>query len=242
MSFTVIDKSRLTYQVSQQIITLIRNGVYAPGDKLPSERELGEKMGVSRGSIREALSTLQAVGIIVTRTGAGTFVNNLPLSKKAELKALANALSDESPLDILEVREAIESKSAWLATGNRTEEDIAKIRKALVNQREIIDKKQDPRSADMVFHLAVAEASHNLVLIEIIKVIHSLMKQTFWELLMNSLANIVSGDEEEKYTYINEHEEILQAIVDQDAERAQFLMSNHITNMVNKISKLNLTS
>jgi len=242
MNFTVIDRSRLAYQVSQQIIELIRKGVYVPGDRLPSERELAEKMGVSRGSVREALSTLQAAGIVTTKNGAGTFVNDRPLSKKAELKALANALSDESPIDILEVREAIETKAAWLAAENRTDEDIENMRSALIEQRKIIEQQGDPRPADMAFHLAVAEATHNPVLIEIVKVIQSLMKRTFWELLMNNLANQVQHDEESKFQYIKEHEEILQAIIEQDAERAKSLMFAHITNVANNISKLTLSS
>jgi len=242
MSFTVIDRNRLAFQVSQQIIDLIQKGVYAPGDRLPSERELAEKMGVSRGSVREALSTLQAAGIVVTKTGAGTFVNDRPLSKKAEMKALANALSDESPIDILEVREAIETKAAWLAAENRTDEDIENMRRALEEQRNIIEQQGDPRPADMAFHLAVAQATHNSVLIEIMKVIQSLMQRTFWELLMNNLARKVQHDEDSRLQYIKEHEEILRAIVEQNAEQAQKLMFDHITNVTNNISKLTLSS
>lgn len=110
-----IQSNRLAFKVAQQLIASIKDGEYKPGERLPSERELAEKMGVSRGPLREALSSLQVANIIITKNGAGTFVNEIVPSKRNAFKALASALSDQSPIDILEVREPIEVKAAFLA-------------------------------------------------------------------------------------------------------------------------------
>ena len=238
MSFKVIDKNRLAYQVSEQIINLIRRGEFRPGERLPPERELAEKMGVSRGSVREALSALQAAGVVVTKTGAGTFVNDQPLSRKLEFKALASALSDESPIEILEVREALESKAVYMAAENRTEEDILRMSEALERQRKLIEKGSDPKPADVEFHMAIARASYNSVLVRMMEAIFSLMEQTFWETLMKNLARQVYMQESQTKKYIREHENILEAIKEQNPELAKQSMCEHISGVIDNIYKL----
>lgn len=240
MKFEVIDKTKLAYQVAQQIIKLINQGEFRHGDRLPSERELAEMMGVSRGSIREALSTLQAAGIVVTKTGAGTFVNEDMLSQKNEMRALANVFQSENPIDILEVREAIESKGAFLAAENRTNEDIENIKNALLKQKELATKGQEPTEADKMFHMAIAVASHNAVLIEMVEYIQSLMEKTFWVMLMNNLGQLMAHDQNFSEYYLTEHEGILNAIIEQDSEKAHSLMIKHLHNVSNNLYKISL--
>ena len=226
---SISDQSnRLAFKVAQQIIASIKNGEYNPGDRLPSERELAEKIGVSRGPLREALSSLQSANIIITKNGAGTFVNKIAPSKRNAFKALASALSDQSPIDILEVREPIEVKAAFLAAENRTEQDIENMISAFEKQKFLIESGKDPREADMQFHLAIAKATNNTVLEKTMELIFSLMDQDFWEAIMENLSVKVHQNEKEVEDYISIHESILKAIIDKNGERAQLLMKLHI--------------
>ncbi|WP_180994410.1 FadR/GntR family transcriptional regulator [Bacillus sp. Marseille-P3661] len=235
MGYIQIPSNRLAFKVAQKLIESIRNGEYKPGERLPSERELAEKMGISRGPLREALSSLQAANFIYTKNGAGTFVNEVVPSKKNAFRALASALSDQSPIDILEVREPIEVKAAYLAAENRTEEDIKRLRSAFERQRGLILSGQDPREADMEFHLAIAKATQNTVLEKTMELIFSLMDQVFWETVMENLSDKVYQDEKEIQDYIWIHEEILKAIEDKNNERAQLLMKLHINKQMDTL-------
>lgn len=232
MGFVSIQNNRLAFKVAQQIIECIKNGEYKPGERLPSERELAEKMKVSRGPLREALSSLQTANIIKTKNGAGTYVNDSAPSKRNAFKALASALSGQSPIDILEVREAIEVKAAALAAENRTEKDIENLINAVEKLKKLIRSGKDPREADMEFHLAIAKATHNTVLEKTMDLIISLMDQDFWETSMEILSIRVSQDEKEVEDYISLHENILKAIINKNKERTEILMKLHINQVM----------
>ncbi|EKN63445.1 FadR/GntR family transcriptional regulator [Schinkia azotoformans] len=235
MEIVSIQHNRLAFKVSQQIIELIKTGEYKPGERLPSERELAEKMGVSRGPLREALSALQSANIITTKTGAGTFVNEVIPTKKNAFKALASTLSDQSPIDILEVREPIEVKAVALAAENRTEQDIKNMLKALEKQKLLLSLGKDPKDADMEFHLAIAKATNNTVLEKTMELIFSLMDQDFWEAMMENLSDKIYKDEKAIKEYIWIHEEILSAIVNRNKEKAQLLMKLHLNDQIEKL-------
>jgi GntR family transcriptional regulator, transcriptional repressor for pyruvate dehydrogenase complex len=230
-----VQSNRLAFKVAQQLIASIKDGEYKPGERLPSERELAEKMGVSRGPLREALSSLQVANIIITKNGAGTFVNEIVPSKRNAFKALASALSDQSPIDILEVREPIEVKAAFLAAENRTEQDIQEMTSAFEKLKNLILSGKDPKEADMEFHLAVAKATNNTVLEKTMELIFSLMDKDFWETVMENLSVRVYQDEKEIAEYIMIHEEILKAIIDKNKEKAQLLMKLHINQQIESL-------
>lgn len=230
-----IPSNRLAFKVAQQIIASIKEGEYKPGERLPAERELAEKMGVSRGPLREALSSLQVANIIITKNGAGTFVNEIIPSKRNAFKALASALSDQSPIDILEVREPIEVKAALLAAENRTEKNIVEMTNALEKLKKLIRSGNDPKEADMEFHLAIAKATNNTVLEKTMELIFSLMDKDFWETVMENLSVKVYQNEKEIEEYIMIHEEILKAVIDKNKEKAQLLMKLHINDQIDSL-------
>lgn len=151
---------RLFQSVAEQIATLIDDGAYPPGTRLPGERELAEKLGVSRVTIREAEIALQAVGRLEIKTGSGVYV-----SEKAPIHSAA--LPRASAFEVTEARLLVESESAALAARNITEEAIARLAE-LVEQMRSGDEAA-ANEADQQFHLTIAEASNNAAMVHTIK-------------------------------------------------------------------------
>lgn len=235
MGFKVIDHKKITHQIAQQIIQLIKEGEFTVGDRLPAERELCEKMKVSRGSIREALSALQAAGIVETKTGSGTFVKQVPVSKRDELKAIAEALNDVDPLDLIEVRESLESKAAYLAAQRASKPEIEKMKESLDQMEKLLNQNENPNPGDMKFHKEIIKASKNTVLIMLMERIYSIMQQYYWQELMKELSYKKNIQPEFRTEYLKQHKEIYRSILEQNPSKASRLMSEHIHYVYRKL-------
>lgn len=151
---------RLFQSVAEQIAELIDEGAYPPGTRLPGERELAEKLGVSRVTIREAEIALQAVGRLEIKTGSGVYVSENP-------PAHSDTLPKVSAFEVTEARLLVESESAALAARNISEEGIARLAD-LVEQMRSGDE-EAANAADEQFHLTIAEASNNAAMVHTIK-------------------------------------------------------------------------
>lgn len=150
---------RLFQAVAEQIAELIDQGAYPPGTRLPGERELAEKLGVSRVTIREAEIALQAVGRLEIKTGSGVYVSeNRP--------TLGDALPKASAFEVTEARLLVESESAALAAHNISEEGIAKLEELIEQMRS--GSEEEANEADEQFHLTIAEASNNAAMVHTI--------------------------------------------------------------------------
>jgi DNA-binding FadR family transcriptional regulator len=148
----------VTDDVAQQLRQLIHSGELGPGDKLPSERELADRLGVARVSLREAIKLLQGTGYVEIKRGArgGTFITGLEAAYRRWVGRLREEASELD--DIIDYRIAIESRAAALAAVRRVESDLAEQRTAI----ERLDDAQERsafRLADSQFHGAVARAS-----------------------------------------------------------------------------------
>lgn len=159
---------RLFQSVAEQIAELIDEGAYPPGTRLPGERELAEKLGVSRVTIREAEIALQAVGRLEIKTGSGVYVSE---KKPANIGSLPKA----SAFEVTEARLMIESESAALAAHNISEEGIAKLEE-LVEQMDS-DDEEAANAADEEFHLTIAEASNNAAMVHTVKSLWQMREQ-----------------------------------------------------------------
>lgn len=154
--------------VAQRIETFIMDGILKPGQALPSERQLTQRLAVSRSALREGLQILRVRGLIETRHGKGSFVANLidaAVSKPLEhlLQAQGRTL-----YDLLEVRELLESEAAQLAASRGTEADHIMIRRRFQELEDLQMQDAAPEQvarADHAFHAAICEASHNPVLV-----------------------------------------------------------------------------
>lgn len=205
--------NRLFQSVAAQIADMIDEGAYPVGTRLPGERELAEKLGVSRVTIREAEIALQAIGRLEIKTGSGVYVCQ---SKPAHSASLPKA----SAFEVTEARLLIESESAALAAHNITEEGIARLGE-LIEQMQSGDEAA-ANEADEQFHLTIAEASNNAVMLHTI----------------NSLWRMREEIQEVKATYeavcvhdaqsrTEEHRAIFEALKARDPAGARKAMREH---------------
>jgi DNA-binding FadR family transcriptional regulator len=163
MPFQPVDSRRLYEQVADQIGALIRAGEFAPGCRLPAERDLAKSLRVSRPVVREAMIALEIGGLIEVRIGAGAFVRDKPIAPAAPIS------TGHSPSDILSARMLIEGETAALAAAHATPLDLAAM--AAQQDEMIVERNagREWRGADLGFHIAIARASDNAALTTVVE-------------------------------------------------------------------------
>jgi len=214
-----IKKIRIHEEVVSQVHDLIKEGRYKAGDQLPSERELAETFQVSRTSVREALRALETEGLIVSRTGMGNFIAELPV--ETLVASLAKLLIEEKNAlaDIFELRKLIEPQIASLAAERAAPADIDRMKRLLEKQREQVQNGATGVDADSEFHFAIGQATQN----------HAIEK------LVSGLLDVLSHSREEslqtsgrRQASIDSHRAIVTAIEAHDEEEAREAMLRHI--------------
>ena len=171
MTFEPIRKSSAPQKVAEQIVQKIVDGDLPPGAQLPSQRDLARMLGVGRSSVREAINALVVMGYLNPMQGKGTFVNAVLPTADAGLDHLTAALSAGSIFDLMEARHLLECRSAALAADRADAEQIAKLQAVM---RGVARTETDYTiflDADIQFHAAVAQASGNVVLCELTKLV-----------------------------------------------------------------------
>jgi GntR family transcriptional repressor for pyruvate dehydrogenase complex len=223
MVFEKVETKRKHLYVAEQILRAIKEGVYKAGDKLPPERVLAEEMGVSRNSIREALSALQVLNIVESKAGDGTYIKKLVESINIESQILPILEESESPFKIFEARNVLEMGVVELAIDNATPEDIERIRRAL----ERMYKQAEARdyegylAANLDFHLAIAEATAN----PIVERMMTLLWETTSQRLLNEM--LIDYWQENINSSIEIHEQIFAAIKDKNKELIHKVIRRH---------------
>lgn len=231
--FKPVKTKKVYEEVIEQIKQLIVVGELQPGDKLLSERELSEKLNVSRASIREAFSALEIMGIITIRPGEGSFVRQVSFEGMLEPLSFLLHVNIDDAMNLLEVRKTLEVEIAALAAMRATPEDIEDIRKALhqmvdeVNSGEVGDK------ADAEFHFAVLKAAHNPILIKLMGAVSDLMSSTFHF----SRQKIFMEGNMQKILY-DSHCSIFEAIEKKKPKQARKLMGKHLTMVEESLAQL----
>ena len=209
-------RPRLYEQVAQQILDWVRDSGLQVGDRLPPERELATRLGVSRATVSQALVAMEVVGVVAVRHGDGAvLVESSGTSKVVEaLRRHAQRLPD-----IIEAREALESKLAGLAAVRRTEEDLARIDEALAVMAADIEAGGRGVEGDELFHAAVTTAGHSALLQRLMGEISDLVRETRIESLSqpDRPAESLAG-----------HRRITAAIRHRDAAGATAAMSDHV--------------
>jgi len=163
MPFQPVDSRRLYEQVADQIGALVRVGEFAPGCRLPAERDLAKSLRVSRPVVREAMIALEIGGLIEVRTGAGAFVRDKPITPAAPIN------TGHSPSDILSARVLIEGETAALAAARASPLDLAAM---AAQQDEMVAEHnggREWRAVDLGFHVAIARASGNAALAAVVE-------------------------------------------------------------------------
>jgi GntR family transcriptional repressor for pyruvate dehydrogenase complex len=210
--------------ILEQIKTLIVSGDLSPGDKLLTERELAQRLEVSRTSVREVLSALNLAGILEIRPGEGIYVKRVEEGSVIEPLSLIMLLDRDEVRHLLEVRKALEVEAAGLAAERRTGEDMTRMEAALAAMDEDVRKGNTGEAADLHFHMAIAGSSHNSLLVRLMSTIHDTMNQTLKttrQLWMSSTAGTPQR-------LFEEHRLICAAIGDQAKQKARELMYQHL--------------
>jgi len=200
-------------QIAERLADDIRSGVLAPGERLPSERELARTLEVSRASVREALASLALQGVVETRHGAGTFVVGLPPSEPPH---------DASPSAVLEARLALEPQVARLAAA-RGQGDEAAEKLLAAMETEPVDI-ATWNASDRLFHRQLAVMTGNPVLLAFADHVASLMDEPLWQRLRDDSI----AQPGRTRIHVAEHRMIYEAIVAGDAEAAAFYSLQHI--------------
>ena len=201
-------------QIAERLAADIRSDLYAPSERLPSERELARTLEVSRASVREALASLALQGVVETRHGAGTFVVGAPPAN--------GAAHDASPSAVLEARTALEPAVARLAAA-RAQRDKTAEKLLAAMEAEPVDI-ATWNASDRLFHRQLAAMTANPVLLSFADHVASLMDQPLWQRLRDdSIARPGRAR-----IHAAEHRMIYEAIVAGDAEAASFYSVQHI--------------
>jgi DNA-binding FadR family transcriptional regulator len=219
-------KSRsLAHGVVSYVADLIKDGRIAPGEKVPSEAEIIRALGVSRSVVREAISHMQAAGMVETRQGVGTFV----LGRTPQHMGLARPveMTKEDVLSILELRISLETEAAGLAASRRSEPQLARIRAALDTFLTRCASGGETATADTHYHLSIAQAANNPYL-------HDVLSHINQELLPRARQTSAHIPRDAPEIYLErvrrEHEDIYSAIARQDPESARAAMRTHLSN------------
>ncbi|WP_420399236.1 FadR/GntR family transcriptional regulator [Flagellimonas sp.] len=222
MRVDILTKSE-NREVQKEIISKLRDLIsyknLEPGDKLPSERMLSEKFGVSRSNVREVIQKLEFFGILKSRPQSGTFIADIGQIAMSGMMADILRLEDPDFKSLVETRILLELKTVRLAALRRTDEDLAKMREALDAYKKKVLNGQDAVQEDLLFHLAIAQASKNSSMNTFMLIITP-------EIITNFEKYHVC-DANLSFQGIQEHEDIYEAIKEQDPKKAKEKMKTH---------------
>ncbi|HAJ33695.1 MAG TPA: hypothetical protein DCK79_10090 [Candidatus Atribacteria bacterium] len=229
--FKKVKNQKLYLQIVDQIRNLIANGRLKAGDKLPPERVLAEKFGASRASIREAMSALEILGLIKSKSSQGNFIKVSVSDASIDGELLKELLKNHSPFEVFEARHKIEPVLAALAAERRTDEDIKKLNTCLVRLNALgIQIECDLKNAesymeeDRRYHLLIARSAHNSVLFTVYSGVNLMLKEKHWKVLKKKA--ILKESNIKKFE--KEHTEIFNAIYNSNPELANLKMQEHM--------------
>ncbi|WGK61242.1 FCD domain-containing protein [Halopseudomonas sp. SMJS2] len=223
-----IQQRRLSDNIVEQLESMMLDGILKPGERLPAERQLAEQFGVSRPSLREAIQKLAARGLLVSRQGGGNYVT----------ESLGSSFSDplldllegrpEAHRDLLEFRHTLEADCAYFAALRATEVDHQHLREAYEVLQACYAREGGSRTeegaADARFHLAIAEASHNIILLHTIRGLFDLLKRN----VVTNIGGMYALRPSTRTMLMRQHQELLEAIIEGRAEDARRHASEHI--------------
>lgn len=224
--FEKVQTKKVYMEIVEQIQNLIKEGRLKPGDKLPPERVLAEKLGVSRPPLREAMSALEILGIIESRGGKGNFIKNT-FDSTSYAQRVKELEKEESPFDLLEARKAVETEIAGLAAEKATLEDIKEIEEGLDRMKNVLNDTPRVMEFDREFHIAIAKAAHNSVLFQMMNYLADGLKESLWVNIKEKSWALPGHPQK----YLEEHTKLLEAIKEGDKKAAHRTMYNHLADV-----------
>lgn len=212
---------RLFHSIAEQIEKLIDDGAFPPGTRLPGERELADRLGVSRVTIREAEIALQAIGRLEIKTGSGVYVSETRSNNHA-------AIPKVSAFEVTEARLLVESEAAALAAQNITPESIAELAELIERMRS--SDHDMANEADRQFHQAVAEASNNAALVHTIKSLWRMRED-----IPDVKATYEAVCDDDGDFRAAEHRAVFEALKNRDSAAARQAMRDHFHRLINSM-------
>ncbi len=229
MGFNQVRQRRLSDDIVERLEGMILEGTLKSGERLPAERALAERFGVSRPSLREAIQKLAAKGLLVSRQGGGNYI----------VESLGSTFSDpllhllennpEAQRDLLEFRQTLEASCAYYAALRATEVDRERLTAAFEALQDCYTcddevSRVEEGAADARFHLAIAEASHNAVLLHTIRGLFDLLKRN----VVTNIGGMYQQRTETRDMLINQHRDLYLAIIEGRAEQAREVSTRHL--------------
>ena len=208
-------------KIIRQLRALITSGQLAPGDRLPAERKMAEKLGVSRGNVRDAIQKLEFYGILRTLPQSGTVVAGLGIAALEGLITDVLQLEESDFASLVETRVMLEVQCVRLAAERRTAQDLVEIERALEAYERKINAGQSAVEEDLLYHLSIADASKNGVL-------KSLMMVITPDIIKHYVKHRVCDTQAEEAKAYHEHLEILDHIRAQNVEAVGKVMRRHL--------------
>lgn len=200
--------------IASRLQRLILDGEYAFGERLPAERELATRFGASRSTVREALRRLEAMQLVSRHVGSGTYVRHRDQADVAEIT---------SPLELIEVRITIEPQMARLAVVHASERDLEQLGLALRRVEASHGDSERFSRADEDFHLALAEATRNPLLVWVYRYVNAVRAHRQWDARKDK---ILTAPRIEQYN--RQHRELYEAIRSRDADAAGTILREHL--------------
>jgi GntR family transcriptional repressor for pyruvate dehydrogenase complex len=226
MPFQRIEAEKLSHSVVRQIEELILRGILRPGERLPSERELSNRLGVSRPSLRDAVAELQRRGLLATRAGAGIYVADVLGSAFSPALIRLFAAHEEAVFDYIAFRRDLEGIAAARAALHGSDTDL-KVVDAVFARMETAHSKRNPADEaelDAEFHLAIIEASHNVILLHMMRSTFDLLREGVFFNRQIMFRNRTTRD-----LLLEHHRAINAAIQARDPEAARAAVADHLT-------------
>jgi GntR family transcriptional regulator, uxu operon transcriptional repressor len=226
MPLHLVEPRRLYRQIADQIAGLIAAGEFPPRSRLPAERELAAKLGVSRASVREAIISLEIGGLVEVRVGTGIFVTAKPLPTTA-----AAGDAGPGPFELLNARKLVEGEIAALAATKATDADVEGLRQSVAQMSAHVDDFAIREDADRDFHLLLAKATRNGSL--------ELVVEGLW----NQRAELWGRMQQHFHTTdlarqtIRDHAAIVRAVAAQDAAGARSAMHRHLSRVIREFQR-----
>ncbi|MCD8842458.1 FadR family transcriptional regulator [Staphylococcus arlettae] len=217
-----ISNVKIYEQVADLLLEQIKTGEYEVGDKLPSIQKLAQNYGVSVASIREALNALRTIGVIEIKQGYGTFIKQKePIF--FEIGEKFNSLTQVE--ELLELREIIERTTVGKAAIQRSATDLENMKKVLTDMGKAVSDGTSGEAADLQFHLSIAQAANNSLLVELMNNISGLMQDSMKE----TRKIFIYSKQKTMEKLYEEHEAIYLAIEQQQEEQAIAAMEAHLS-------------
>ncbi|MBO9473000.1 FCD domain-containing protein [Shimia sp. R10_1] len=206
MPFQKVQPEKLSTSVVRQIELLILRGILRPGERLPAERELSDRLGVSRPSLREAIATLQDKGLLTSKAGAGIFVADVLGSAFSDALVQLFSAHDEAVFDYIAFRRDMEGLAAERAATFASDTDLQVIQ-AVFDKMEAAHPKRNPTDEaqlDADFHLAIIEASHNVIMLHMMRSMYQLLREgVFYNRMIMFKQRTTRGELLEQHRAIN---------------------------------------